>query len=79
MPSWAPVQGDRAWLAFSSARPYGAVLPTTGRGQVWVTAIDLAHAAPNVDPSRAAFWLPCQDVTVLNNNPIWAPSANPTQ
>jgi hypothetical protein len=79
MPTWAPVQGERAWLGFTSARPYGAVLPAIGRGQIWVSAIDLAHAAPNMDPSTAAFWLPCQDVTVLNNNPIWAPSANPTQ
>ena len=33
MPSWAPRepdQGERDWLAFTSVRPYGAVLPTAG-------------------------------------------------
>ncbi len=74
MPSWAPFKGDYAWLAFSSSRPYGVVLPSGGRSQIWVTAIDLAHAQPEVDSSAASFWLPCQDVTVSNNNPAWAPS-----
>jgi TolB protein len=71
MPTWAPrepEQGERAWLAFTSARPYGAVLPTASRGQIWVTSLDLAN--PD-DPSTPAFWLPCQDTTVLNNNPVW--------
>lgn len=71
MPSWAPREtglGERAWLAFTSARPYGAVLPTAGRGQIWVTSLDLER--PD-DPSTPAFWLPCQDATVLNNNPVW--------
>jgi Tol biopolymer transport system component len=69
MPTWAPLEGDRAWLAFVSARAYGAVLPTAGRGQIWVTSLDLTRAG---DPSTPAFWLPCQDVTVLNNNPVWS-------
>jgi hypothetical protein len=69
MPAWAPYMGERAWLAFVSARSYGAVLPTAGRGQIWITALDLASTG---DPSSAAFWLPCQDVTVLNNNPVWS-------
>ncbi len=72
MPTWAPRdkdQGNRDWLAFTSARPYGAVLATAGRGQIWVTSLDLASTA---DPSTPAFWLPCQDTTVLNNNPVWA-------
>jgi hypothetical protein len=79
MPTWAPFQGELAWLAFSSARPYGVVLPTSGRSQVWVSGIDLEHAVPGLDPSAASFWLPCQDVTVTNNNPIWAPSADTPQ
>jgi hypothetical protein len=66
-------------MAFATSRPYGQVLPASGRGQIWVAAIDLAHAAPNTDPSTAAFWVPCQDVTVLNNNPVWAPSPIPPQ
>jgi hypothetical protein len=78
MPTWAPVKGDRAWLAFSSSRAYGAVLPNAGRGQIWITAVDLARALVSGDPSSAAFWLPCQDVTVLNNNPVWSsPPATP--
>jgi Tol biopolymer transport system component len=69
MPHWSPRVGDFAWLAFVSARPYGEVIPTTGRGQIWITSVDLAAAG---DSSSPAFWLPCQDVTVLNNNPVWA-------
>jgi hypothetical protein len=70
MPTWAPhLDGTRTWLAFVSARPYGAVLPSAGRGQIWVSAIDLANTD---DPSSPAFWLPCQDATVLNNNPVWS-------
>jgi hypothetical protein len=69
MPAWAPRDGERAWLAFTSARPFGAVLPTAGRGQIWVTSVDLTASG---DPSSPAFWLPCQDATVLNNNPAWS-------
>jgi hypothetical protein len=70
MPAWAPRQGERTWLSFTSARPFGAVLPTAGRGQIWVTSLDLSVTTG--DPSSAAFWLPCQDATVLNNNPQWS-------
>lgn len=74
MPSWAPlVGGARAYLAFASTRPYGAVMAAGGRAQIWVTAIDLASAGSGGDPSSPAFWLPCQDVTVVNNDPVWAP------
>jgi hypothetical protein len=79
MPTWAPFQGVYAWLGFASTRPYGVVLPTGGRSQIWVSAVDLAHAQPEVDPSAAGFWLPCQDPTVVNNTPIWAPTATPPQ
>ena len=70
MPTWAPAIGDHEWLAFVSTRAYGAVLPMGGTGQIWIAAI-----APtgDGDPSAAAFWLPCQDVTALQNNPVWAP------
>jgi WD40-like Beta Propeller Repeat len=75
MPTWAPARGSLAWLAFSSARPYGSVMPMQ-QAQVWVAGVDLAGAsATGADPSFAAFWLPCQDVTVLNNNPIWSGDA----
>ncbi|MGE5183474.1 MAG: TolB family protein [Acidobacteriota bacterium] len=77
MPSWAPQQNQRAWLAFASARAYGVVVPGGGPSQIWITAIDLAHAATSSDPSAGAFWLPSQDVTVLNNNPVWSPSPTP--
>jgi hypothetical protein len=76
MPTWAPVQGERAWLAFVSARAYGVVLPA-GQSQIWIASVDLAHAATTSDPSGAGFWLPSQDVTVLNNNPVWSPSPTP--
>ncbi|MDQ3370697.1 MAG: hypothetical protein M3680_35215 [Myxococcota bacterium] len=73
MPTWAPIEGDLAWLAFASARPYGAILPTSGLAQIWIAGLDLTRAAAGLDPSFAALWLPSQDVRVLNNNPIWAP------
>ena len=77
MPTWGPPTGDVSWLAFSSTRPYGAIMPTAARRQVWMAGLDLTREG---DPSFAAFWLPSQDVRVLNNNPIWsvAPS-EPTQ
>lgn len=79
MPSWAPFSGDYAWLSFASTRPYGVVLPSGGRSQIWVSAIDLASYQAGVDPSSAGFYLPAQDPTVVNNNPIWAPSTDPPE
>jgi hypothetical protein len=72
MPSWAPLAGDLGFLAFASTRPYGAVRPAKDPSQIWITAVDLARGDGG-DPSSAAFWLPCQDITSLANNPIWAP------
>jgi hypothetical protein len=69
MPSWGPPQPEHQWLAFVSSRAYGDVLAPNTRGQIWITSLDLD--APT-DSSTPAFWLPCQDVTVLNNNPVWA-------
>ena len=69
MPSWGPRTGDIAWLSFASTRPYGGIMPNADRGQIWITGLDLAREG---DPSFASFWLPSQDVRVLNNNPIWA-------
>lgn len=75
MPSWAPQSGiaaaggDVAWLAFRSTRPYGAIMPRADRPQIWIAGIDLMQTG---DPSFAAFWLPSQDVRVINNNPIWS-------
>lgn len=71
MPSWAPQIGARLWLGFASARPYGK-LNVGGPGQIWITSLDLTSPA---DPSTPAFWLPSQDVTVLNYNPIWSNQA----
>ena len=67
MPTWSSAVGDRAWIAFVSARAYGAIRPTTGSGQVWITSVD-----PGGFADSAAFWLPCQDITVLNYNPVWS-------
>jgi hypothetical protein len=72
MPTWAPMPGPHTYLAFASSRTYGVVLPSGGQPQIWVSAIDLTNITANGDPSQPAFWLPCQDVTVLNNNPVWA-------
>jgi hypothetical protein len=69
MPSWGPPQPEHQWLAFVSSRAYGDVLPSGTRGQIWITSLDLDAST---DSSTPAFWLPCQDVTVLNNNPVWA-------
>jgi len=71
MPVWAPYIGQHAWLAFVSARPYGNVL-AGGRGQIWISAVDLNNPTA---PSHPAFWLPSQDVTVLNYNPSWSGEA----
>jgi WD40-like Beta Propeller Repeat len=68
MPWWSPSQGTMAWLSFSSARPYGAILPTVGQDQIWIAGLDLARPE---DPSFAAFWLPAQDVRLPSNNPVW--------
>ena len=73
MPAWSPSSADVAWLSFSSIRPYGAIRTTTGPSQVWISAIDLPLAEAGVDPSSPSFWLPSQDIRVLNNNPVWAP------
>ena len=79
MPSWSPsMDGDLAWLAFTSVRPYGEILPAAGRSQVWIAGVDLGLADIGADPSHAAFWLPSQDVRVVNNNPIWAAPVQPT-
>ena len=78
MPSWSPsIDGELAWLAFTSARPYGDILPA-GTGQIWIAGIDLARADTGADPSFAAFWMPAQNLGVLNNNPVWAPPVQPT-
>lgn len=75
-PKWAPTdQRGRLWLAFSSFRDYGHLLPnnsnTTRRPQIWVTAID-PNAPAGVDPSAPAFWLPFQDINSGNHIPYWA-------
>lgn len=69
-PRWAPLSDDDVmWLAFSSARGYpldGGVIP-----QIWVAAVDPADAEDGLDPSRAAFWLPGQNVDANNHLPTW--------
>jgi TolB protein len=69
MPAWGPIEGTTAWLAFATIRPYGAILPTADHAQIWITGLDLAREG---DPSFAAFWLPCQDSRVMNNNAVWS-------
>ena len=70
MPVWSPQLGERAWIAFVSMRPYGNVRPTIGNGQIWIASLD-----PTEPIDSTAFWLPCQDITVLNYNPVWSSDA----
>jgi len=69
MPTWSTGADGASWLAFTSTRPYGTIRPMQGAAQIWIAGIDPARE----DPSFAGFWLPCQDVTAVNANPIWAP------
>lgn len=77
MPAWAPASAGTMWLAFVSARAYGAVRPMPGPGQLWISAIDPSQLGAG-DPSSAAFWLAAQDVTAVGANPTWAPAMPPT-
>lgn len=78
-PKWAPIQGPgRRWLAFTSLRPYGYVVPndpldqdTEPRPQIWVTGVD-PLAEPGSDPSAPAFWMPGQNTNGGNHAPYWA-------
>jgi len=72
MPAWSQQVGERAWIAFVSARPYGNVKPTIGGGQIWIASLDPTQALDS-----AAFWLPCQNSNAFNYNPVW--SANPIE
>lgn len=76
MPAWIPAPGAIQWLAFASTRPYGVVRPAMmGTSQIWLAGIDITQGAAT-DASFAAFWLPCQDITVVNNTPVWAASTS---
>jgi len=72
MPTWAPsTKPDIFWIAFSSVRAYGDVLPA-GRDQLWAVAIDPAKIGTREDASYAAFWLPFQDMGEGNHRAFWA-------
>lgn len=77
MPTWAPaLDGNIAWVAFTSTRDYGLVLnaeTNTGEPmrQLWVAAVDLSKVGQG-DPSYPAFRLPAQDLTENNHRPFWA-------
>jgi TolB protein len=72
MPTWAPsTKADIFWLAFSSLRAYGDLLPA-GRDQLWAVAIDASKIGTAEDPSYAAFWLPFQDMAEGNHRAFWA-------
>jgi hypothetical protein len=75
MPGWIVAPGTTQWLAFASTRPYGVIRAMPGPAQIWLAGIDVARSA-GTDPSFAAFWLPSQDIRVVNNNPIWAPTTS---
>lgn len=77
MPTWAPaLDGNIAWIAFTSTRKYGLVLngdanSGSGMRQLWVAAVDLSKVGQG-DPSFPAFRLPAQDLTENNHRPFWA-------
>ncbi len=71
MPTWSPTQGELSWLAFASLRPYGAVMPMAHNSQAG--GGHRSGTARRRSIVRAVL-APCQDVTVLNNNPVWAPT-----
>jgi TolB protein len=73
MPTWAPSSKPGIfWLAFSSLRAYGDVLPDGGRDQLWAVAIDPEKIGTDEDASYAAFWLPFQDIAEGNHRAFWA-------
>ncbi|MBI5479933.1 MAG: hypothetical protein HY906_13795 [Deltaproteobacteria bacterium] len=72
MPTWAPsTDPTMQWVAFTSRRAYGFVLPAQQQLQIWVAAVDLAQAAAGADPSDPAFRLPFQDHCENNHLPYW--------
>jgi hypothetical protein len=72
MPTWAPSTDPTVqWVAFTSRRAYGFVLPAQQQLQIWVAAIDLVKAAAGEDPSDPAFRLPFQDHCENNHLPYW--------
>jgi hypothetical protein len=73
MPTWAPsTRPELFFLALSSVRAYGDVIPSGGRDQLWAAAIDPARALLGDDPSYPAFWLPFQDAAEGNHRAFWA-------
>jgi WD40-like Beta Propeller Repeat len=57
------------WIAFSSRRPYGAQLNTSGllssQPQLWFAAVTVGELTPT-DPSWSPVWLPGQNTTQAN-------------
>jgi hypothetical protein len=86
-PNVSPIaSGGYAWVVFTSRRMYGTVADldpwqsdprsfpwrddVTDK-KLWVAAIDL-NAAPGVDPSHPAFYLPAQELHAANARGSWA-------
>ena len=73
-PTIAPVaSGGFIWVMFTSRRTYGNEL-TGDRSEtkrLWVSAFDL-NAAPGVDPSHPAFYVPGQEMQSGNSRGFWA-------
>jgi hypothetical protein len=89
-PKWSPDHGTFRgktlyWIAYSSRRPYGLELNTTGdatgKPQLWFAAIAVGSGSISGDPSFAPVWLPGQDpdLTAPNGNhvPQWVTKAVP--
>ena len=73
-PTFMPVNaGGYSWVVFTSRRTYGNRL-TGGQDavkQLWVAAVD-QNPEPGTDPSHPAFWVPGQDMNILNMRAYWA-------
>ncbi|MFO8071130.1 MAG: hypothetical protein R6V85_04570 [Polyangia bacterium] len=59
------------WLTVSSMRRYGFELASGELPQLWMAAFSPAVAEDGLDPTRAAFYLPFQDITTNNHIAQW--------
>ena len=90
LPSVAPSNaGGKSWVVFTSRRMYGTIaygnpwdaekgqycasdlIPTK---KLWVAAID-SPMTPGTDPSKAAFYLPGQELAAGNSDGYWVDQA----
>lgn len=73
-PKFAPfAQGPNKnlmFITYTSAMPYGTILPQGGLTQLWLFAVDVSKIGTD-DPSYAPIWIPYQDPTDASLSPYW--------